>query len=68
MVLVSHVDDLLVGGPEEQLRKLRARLAGIYEVKGNTIKEGSGTLKFLVRTKSLGDMCGREMPSTARTS
>ena len=33
LTLVSHVDDLLVCGPEEELVKLRDQLKQIYEIK-----------------------------------
>ena len=50
LTLVSHVDDLLVCGPDAELHVMRAQLAQAYEIKGQTIKEGKGILKFLGRT------------------
>ena len=50
LILVSHVDDLLAGGPEGELKKLRTELAQNYEIKGNTLQESGGHLKFLGRS------------------
>ena len=49
VLVVSHVDDLLVGGPEKELLLLRQQLQAKYDVKGSTLKEGHGQLKFLGR-------------------
>jgi len=43
IVLVSHVDDILATGPEEELRRLRSDLKVVYEIKGQTISEAGGS-------------------------
>ena len=50
IVLVSHVDDLLATGPEEKLQQLRCDLQKHYEIKGQTMDEANGKLKFLGRS------------------
>ena len=53
LFIVSHVDDLLIAGPEAQLSWIGNELSKRYEVKGKAISE-DGTLKFLGREIVLG--------------
>ena len=50
VALVTHVDDLLCSGSEENLNWVRAELSKKYEVKGQVMAEGNTEIKFLGRT------------------
>lgn len=53
VTLLAHVDDLLCGGPEEQLEKVRAALQDTYEVQGRLLGHGGD------ENKSFGMTSGR---------
>jgi hypothetical protein len=50
--MVTHVDDLLCGGPPENLEWVRAELQKKYEVKGDIMGKDCSKLKFLGRVIS----------------
>ena len=50
VALVTHVDDLLCSGSDENLNWVRAELLKKYEVKGQVMAEGNTEVKFLGRT------------------
>ena len=50
VALVTHVDDLLCSGSEENLNWVRAELSKKYEVKRKVVAEGNTEIKFLGRT------------------
>ena len=49
MALVSHVDDLLIGGTPEDLQWVRESLAKKYDIEGTDIDSAKCGLKFLGR-------------------
>ena len=53
LTVVFHVDDLLLGGPDEQLDWFREQLAKKYDIAGNKITENDNALRFLGRVIAL---------------
>ena len=54
MALVSHVDDLLIGGTLEDLRWVRESLEKKHDLNGTDMDSVKGGLKFLGRRMSEG--------------
>ena len=63
VALVTHVDDLLCSGSEENLNWVRAELSKKYEVKGQVMAEGNTEIKFLASGGTSVASIGKKTPS-----
>ena len=70
IALVSHVDDLLIGGTSEDLVWARKSMEKKYDNKGTDIENAKDGLKFWAGALSVGEMatCGVLTQSTTKSS